>query len=266
MGDGEQRRLVQSVDRAFRIVELLADAPRGLSLKETGARMGLAVQTVQGLLRTLEFHGMVVQAGRGRPYELGPAVQHLARCWLSHRDLAVLARRPAAALANELRESVLVVELRGVQLSTLVNATVEQPLNVSAACETFEHLHAMATGKVLLAHLAESERESAIEKLRYDGRTEHTITTISAFRAHLAQVREQGYAESVEEAVPGVTAMAVPLRSEEGVVEAALGVCAPLARWPRERRRSLLAALRRTAGDIEASWHGLPHGEEDRFR
>ena len=216
--------------------------------------MDLAVQTAQGLLRTLEAHGMVAQAGHGKPYELGSAVHLLARRWLSHQDLAALARGSALALANALRESVLVVELRGARLVALVNATVEQALNVRAECETFDRLHAMATGKVLLAFLEATAREKVLGQLGFEEQTEHTITSISAFREHLAQVQRDGYAESVEESVLGVTAMAVPLRSPSGRVEAALGMCAPLARWPAERRSELLSALRETARDIEERW------------
>ena len=60
-------RSVQSVDRAILILEVLANAPEGLSLRDLATRLFLAPQTAQSLLRTLELHEFIVQSGRGAP-------------------------------------------------------------------------------------------------------------------------------------------------------------------------------------------------------
>ncbi|MDX6514916.1 MAG: hypothetical protein QOH73_582, partial [Gaiellaceae bacterium] len=64
--------MIQSVDRAARILEALAGGPGRLGVSELSARLGLAKGTVHGLLRTLHDHGLVEQNADSDKYQLGP--------------------------------------------------------------------------------------------------------------------------------------------------------------------------------------------------
>jgi DNA-binding IclR family transcriptional regulator len=58
--------MIQSVDRAVRILKALAAGPGRLGVSELSARLGLAKGTVHGLLRTLQAHGLVEQHASSR--------------------------------------------------------------------------------------------------------------------------------------------------------------------------------------------------------
>ncbi|MCD4825277.1 MAG: helix-turn-helix domain-containing protein, partial [Phycisphaerae bacterium] len=60
-------KLVQSVDRALSMLEVLASEPKGLTLSQLSKKLGLLPQTAQGLVRTLQAHEMVSQADSGMP-------------------------------------------------------------------------------------------------------------------------------------------------------------------------------------------------------
>ena len=53
--------MIQSVDRAIRILKTLSGGTGRLGVSELSARLGLAKGTVHGLLRTLQSHGLVEQ-------------------------------------------------------------------------------------------------------------------------------------------------------------------------------------------------------------
>ena len=63
--------MIQSVDRAARILHELGSGSPTLGVTELGARLGLAKPTVHGLLRTLEQSGLVSQDVATGRYSLG---------------------------------------------------------------------------------------------------------------------------------------------------------------------------------------------------
>ena len=64
--------MIQSVDRAIRILKTLSGGTGRLGVSELSARLGLAKGTVHGLLRTLQAHGLVEQHADSDKYQLGP--------------------------------------------------------------------------------------------------------------------------------------------------------------------------------------------------
>ena len=68
-----RRGTIQSVDRAARILEVLASGPRRLGISEIADRLGLSRPTVHGLLQTLQAHGFVEQTGTPTSTSSAPA-------------------------------------------------------------------------------------------------------------------------------------------------------------------------------------------------
>ena len=69
--------MIQSVDRAVRILRALSGGPGRLGVSELSDRLGLAKGTVHGLLRTLQAHGLVEQHADSDKYQLGPQLLQL---------------------------------------------------------------------------------------------------------------------------------------------------------------------------------------------
>lgn len=89
--------------------------------------------------------------------------------------------------------------------------------------------HQGAPGKVLLAFAPEELQEQV---LRGDLRSaiRHTRLDPDDLRAELAAIRAAGHALSLEERVPGVVGLAVPVRDHTGAVVVALSVSVPALR------------------------------------
>src|SRR6201984_21218 len=85
--------MIQSVDRAVRILKARAGGPGRLGVSELSDRLGLAKGTVHGLLRTLQAHGLVEQHPDSDKYQLGPQLLQLSNRYL---DLSELRSRSLA--------------------------------------------------------------------------------------------------------------------------------------------------------------------------
>ena len=64
-----------------------------------------------------------------------------------------------------------------------------------------------------------------------------TITEPDVLRAELAEIRERGYATSMEETDAAAWGVAAPLRSADGIAIAAVGLAGPLHRFNSENSR-----------------------------
>ncbi len=255
---GGRARSIQSLDRAAALLNAVAAAPDGLSLTALAAAAGLAPQTAQSLVRTLQTHGWMAQAGRGRPYTLGPGLLTLARRWSERGGPAAAARAVVEELSQATGEYALLAELRGRTIMPLVERRAERTLMLGNT-ETYgpERLHIMATAKVLLAYLDPARRDRLVDGLELTVHGPNSVRSRASLLRHLDGIRRQGHAVCREEAGEQVAALAVPVRDAAGVVCAALGISLPLLRLTRVREKELLRQLRAAAAAIEQRW-GLP--------
>src|SRR5439155_22212261 len=75
------------VDRAARILKVLASGPRRLGVSEISDRLGLTRPTVHGLLQTLQAHGFVEQDRDSDKYQLGAGLLQLGNSYLDLNEL-----------------------------------------------------------------------------------------------------------------------------------------------------------------------------------
>jgi IclR family acetate operon transcriptional repressor len=256
-------RGVQSVHRAVDLLEQLASTAGGLRLAELARRVSLPPQTAQSLLRTLQARRLVIQAGRGKPYMLGPALGAMRRQWVEGGGPAATAEPIVRAFARECGEYVLLAQLRGLMLVPVVEVQSSQALGVTNRSFGPERLHAMATGQVLLAWMEEPARGEALAQLPLGRLGPRSITEPPALQRRLRAIRRDGFTICLEESGAHVAAMAAPVLNSAGEAMAALGVYLPLARFGPTVRPRLLTRLRAAAAEIAAAWGGVGRGGSD---
>ncbi|MDQ6741447.1 MAG: helix-turn-helix domain-containing protein [Candidatus Dormibacteraeota bacterium] len=146
--------MVLSVERSFRVLDLLGRSPVPLGTSEVARRLRLAKSTTHGLLRALEAVEAVEKVRLG--YRLGPAVERLA-------SLAELRRRwrpVLERLAREVGETAFLAQPRGSRVVILDEVLGSGAPVVSAPVGSFVPASAAAIRKVLAgAPLAEDRGE-----------------------------------------------------------------------------------------------------------
>lgn len=234
-----QKKMIQSVDRAARILKTLAGGPGRLGVSELSQRLGLAKGTVHGLLRTLHDHGLVEQHADSDKYQLGPQLLQLSNRYLDLSDLRSRSLAWSELLATKADEAVRVGAQHGDGI--LVVHHVFRPdsslqiLEVGALLP----LHATALGKAVLAH----SPPEAYSGLLANGLPKLTAKTLAkaALRQDLDAIRERGYAIEKEEAVLGEAGIAAPIFDRQGETIGAIGVAGPRGQVLRRGREKVLA-------------------------
>ena len=239
--------MIQSVDRAARILHELGSGSPTLGVTELSARLGLAKPTVHGLLRTLEGSGLVSQDVATGRYSLGPGVLQLGNAYLAGSELRARSMLRAGTLARQVDEAVWV--------SVLVDDTVMVVHHEFRPDEAVQILevgatvpwHACALGHAIVAFLPEADLGERLDRpLR--PLTGRTRTAPEALRKALATVRDKGFAVENQEANVGDAGLAAPVFDHSGQAVGSIGVVGPAERLlTRTARVQLSRAVVETA-------------------
>jgi DNA-binding IclR family transcriptional regulator len=233
--------LIQSVDRAVRILKALGERPGRLGVSDLSKRLGLAKGTVHGLLRTLQEHGLVEQHADSDKYQLGPHQLKLGNTNLDHNELRSRGLAWSELLATRVEEAVRMGVPHGDGVLVVhhvfrPDATL-QILEVGALLP----LHATALGKAVLAYL-DAEYVDELVRAGLPKLTGHSHVSASAVKRELVRVREQGYAVEREEAIIGEVGVAAPIFDRRADPIGAIGVAGPRERVLRSGREPRVAA------------------------
>jgi DNA-binding IclR family transcriptional regulator len=245
----KRRGMIQSVDRAARILEALAGGPRRLGVSELADRLGLSRPTVHGLLQTLQSHGFVEQDRDSDKYQLGAGLLQLGNSYLDLNELRGRSIVHAERLAERAQAAVRVGVMHGANI-----VVVHHVFRPDAAFQVLEvgaqlPLHASALGKAMLAY----SDPSLLDDLVGEPLPKLTSRTLApaALRAELETVRERGYARERDEAVLGESSVASPIFDHSGHAVGAIGVVGDTEQiLPRAPARGITAAVVEAARGI----------------
>jgi IclR family acetate operon transcriptional repressor len=204
----EDRYRVQSVERAFALLEALAEVgPEGTTLSDLARLLGISKSATYAILQTLLAGGFAADSGSGmsRRYRLGMALARLGDVVVSQIGLRDVAMSVMRDLTREtgLTSRVAVLD----EPYAVVIARVDAPhstVRFSANLGKREHLHCSAVGKAMLAALPEPTVREILSATGLPEKTPHTITDQDSLRGELHAVRVQGYAIDDEEDNEGV--------------------------------------------------------------
>jgi IclR family acetate operon transcriptional repressor len=221
---------VQSLDRAFAILETMADAGGVISLSQLAADAQLPLPTIHRLVRTLVDLGYVRQEP-SRQYSLGPRLIRLGET--TSRMLGTWARPHMAKVVAALGESVNLAILDSDQI-VYVGQVMASQNSMRMFTEVGRRVdpHSTAVGKAILAREDPAEVRALLARTGMAARTEHTITTPEAFLKELERTRERGYALDDGEQEIGVRCVAVAI--PDAPQRIALSMSGPLPRMTEE--------------------------------
>ena len=197
---------VQSIERAFGLLETMADAGGMMGLSHLAQASGLPLPTIHRLVRTLVDLGYLRQEP-SRQYVLGPKLIRLGES--SSRMLSVFARPHLARLVDELGESANMAMLDGDQIVYLAQVPSRHSMRMFTEVGRRVLPHCTAVGKAILAQLPESEVRDLLNRTGMPRHTDNTLTTPDAFTAQLRKAEETGYATDEGEQEVGVRCVAV---------------------------------------------------------
>jgi DNA-binding IclR family transcriptional regulator len=241
-----------AVDKALTLLKALAEHDQEIGVSELARRTRLTKSTAFRLLGILQRNDVVERVGSGyrlgaQLFDIGSRVYGPAPIVLRERltpylmDLYELSRETVHLAVLHDAEIVYVNKIHG-------HRAARSPSKVGARLPAY----CTAVGKVLLAYDHDAAEQAVAAGL--PGRTEYTLSDPALFRAELGRIRQDGIAYDRQEAVLGLSCVAVPVMGAGGRPVAALSVAGAHHRFTPER---FAPALRRAAYDASRALAAL---------
>lgn len=248
--------LVQSVDRALNILEILARR-RAAGVTEIGKELGVHKSTAFRLLAALEARAFVEQAQERGTYRLGLGVVRLAGAVTAQLDLSRQGHDACDRLAADLGETVNIAILDSFRAVNITQSRGAASVSSHDWVGRQTPLHATSSGKILLAHAPAGVRAAVLTE-PLERFTAATVTDGAELAAQLTRAGELGWAFTAEEYEVGLNAVAAPIRGAGGTVVAALSISGPAYRLDRDTFPVVAKRVIAAADEVSARMGWIP--------
>jgi DNA-binding IclR family transcriptional regulator len=135
-------------------------------------------------------------------------------------------------LRDEVGETAYLVTFSQGEIVQLCKADGKQAVSAAIRPMVREPAYCTATGKVLLSALGPDEFDDYLQTIEMQSFTPRTLTSKAELRREVRTVREKGFALDLEEFVPNLCCVAIPLPDHNGGAPvAAISIAMPKMRF-----------------------------------
>ncbi len=208
--------------RALDILELLAASDEGLTVTQVASALAIPKSSAFDLLAALQSKNFVaLEDPRSKTYTLGLACYRVGMAYISRMDLYSAAHSRLEDLAQQLGQTVYLAVAHQGSILYLDKVEGNAPIRMTMKIGHKNVMHRTGLGKAILADWTEAAVREAFPG-PYERRTETTITSVDALVQELIATRTRGYALDIGEDNSFLRCVAVPIRSADGSVAAAI--------------------------------------------
>jgi DNA-binding IclR family transcriptional regulator len=242
----------QGIRRIAAILKLLAQhREQGLRFVQVADTCGLERPTAHRMLKALAAEGMVERDQTTRRYLLGPLVFELGLAAATHFNLSELCAPSLRRLATLTGDTAFLFIRRGMDAVCVTRVQGNYPIQTPVVpVGSRQPLGVNAGGLAIMLALDEQETEDILRgvspRLQAYGDLD-----VDGLMLSLADARRQGYAAIGEKAVPGVTAIGLPICNQAGNPAAALTVAAITSRMTPARQKDIVPWLQQEVREVE---------------
>ena len=228
-GAGPLRGGVQSIERAFELLQALAVEPAGLT--ELSLRVDLPKSTVARMLGTLESIGAVARDDDDRTYRIGMGLVELAGAVDASAALATLVRPHLIDLADRTGEAAGFSVPTGYTMHYLVQAESPNAVQVRDYSGLTVPMHVGPSGLCVMSLWPGAEVDRYLQR-PLESYTPHTVSSPAAIRKRLEAIRKSGHCWIHEEFAEGISSVAAPVFDKGRRALGAIHVHGPSYRFP----------------------------------
>lgn len=249
----KERAGIQSIERAFAILEEVARHRDGIGLGDLSKRVGLHSSTTFHLVRTMVQLGYVNQPKDSKKYRVGRRVFTLAAGALDEVELVSIATPILEQLSLATSEASHFAIRSGDDIVVVAKTAGGGMFQLVDRSGAVRPAHATALGKVLAAALPAPELERDLQTRKLRKFTPKTIVERKALLRELEDVRRNGIAYDDGEFDPEVRCAAVPVRDFAGRITGAIGISGPIWRLSLQALRDKSTQVRGAAEELSAA-------------
>lgn len=236
--------------KAVQLVEVLGASETPVRLGALADDLDLPKSSVHRLLNELADLGLVMRCPDGE-YAIGYRLLSWGQLAESRIGLRSVVDPFLRRLRDDLSECTYFFVTEGLDRVCIARSLAEQTLlQPMLPVGSRMLLGTGAAGKLLYAHM-DAERQASVR-----AEWENRSRIVGQNQALFDEILERGWAVSVEEIEPGLTAFAVEVPNGIGGLLGAVTVAGATQRMPEERHNEILSAMMRTASQISSAVSG----------
>jgi DNA-binding IclR family transcriptional regulator len=250
---------VQSIERAFAILEEIARSREGISLANLSSRVGLHNSTTFHLVKTMVSLGYVRQLMDKR-YRVGRPLFVLAANALDDVEMVSLAMPILEDLSRETGEAGHFAVRMGDSVVVMARTGGSGAFQLAERMGIVRPAHCTALGKVILAALRPEKLDLFLERAELRAFTAKTITDVAALRRELDEVRRAGIAFDDGEFDAELRCVGVPVKDFSGRLIGAIGISGPIWRLSIQALQSRAKLVEAAAARLSAEFGAVGQG------
>jgi len=265
----KMRAGIQSVEVGFALLDVLAQAPGPLMLRDLAARADMSAAKAHRYLVSFQRLQLVVQDAATTRYDLGPATLRLGLATLSRVDAVKLARERLPALGEQTGQT-LALAVWGNHGPTLVHWQ-ESPLAVPVNLRLGDVMPMLssATGRCFAAFLGHGVGSDQARQLiahemaqAREGSRKDVPTNERELQALQRETRTNGLGRVKNVLLPGISGFCAPVFDADGHLALGLVSLGASASFNTDWHGPLATTLLRTARQLSSDlgWSGVAAG------
>ncbi|WP_128895174.1 IclR family transcriptional regulator [Longirhabdus pacifica] len=225
----DKKSTVRAVDRALDVLLCFTQKP-SLSLTDITMLTSLHKSTVHRLLASLEEKGFVVRSAETDKYTLGFRIWELSTHLPQVDDPATILLPEMEKLGDLLGETISLYIRDGNERVRIQAVQSKQAIRRVAPIGARLPLYVGASSKILVAYADDEAQISLLSSINFPKSSDK-----EKYLIQLKQIRQDGYATSIEEREQGAAAVAVPIFDQSEKLAVVLSVSGPSNRLTLEK-------------------------------
>lgn len=218
---------MQSLERAFQILEQLSGHPGGMQITKLAEETNLSKSTVHRLLQTLITLKYVKQDSESERYTIGYRALYLSRNLIHSSAIIAQAKPLLQQLVEALNETVHLCIEEYEEVVYVDKIEANQTFRMSSRIGSRAPMYCTGVGKMILSGRTDEEIQDIMTRIAFIKKTEQTILSKEALVEEIQVIRRQGYAIDNIENENGIRCIAVPIRDFSGQIVASFSISGP---------------------------------------
>jgi len=252
--EDRQRVGVQSLGRAFAILEEIARHREGVGLADLSKLVGLHNSTTFHLAKTMVSLGYIRREKDSKRYRVGRPLFALAASALDEIEMVNVATPALEDLSRETGESSHFAVRMGDAVVVIARTSGPGAFHLTDRVGVLRPAHCTALGKVILASLRQDQLERFLARVELKPLTAHTITESPVLLREIAEIRRSGIAYDDGEFNLEVRCVAVPVKDFTGQIIGALGISGPIWRLSNQVMQSRAKTVQAASNRLSAAF------------
>ncbi|MDO5716127.1 MAG: IclR family transcriptional regulator, partial [Tissierellia bacterium] len=239
---------IQSIERAFHILEAFKNYEDGAGLLEISESTELHKSTTHRILQTLISLGYVEQLENSK-YNLTYKLFELGSHKLKNSNLSNISNRHLKRLSQEINEVVHLVIREGIEVVYIKKFDADNSITMASHVGMKRPMVRTAVGKSILSHLNDEEIQTIYQKTLDTYHFDHLLP-LPSLMDQIRETRQTKLSFDLEENEDGVSCVATPILGNQGQCLGAISISGPAFRMKEKKTPKLYEKLVQAAKNI----------------